>query len=216
MRRLLGMLASQSVAFLALVIALSGGTAYAVGRTVAKNTVVSRSILDGQVKTPDLANGAVTAAKLAPGTLPAAAAPLTQVTQVSQHPWGYGSSTASGTCNPDTTTYVTCQTATISMAQPGQLLLLGTASVHHQTNDSYHARGFCEFNVNGTDQTSTITPVAKDDDDSQSPDTSATAVIGLATVPAGTSTVKLNCNDYYYATYTDVRVTLVALGAPPE
>ncbi|WP_460848929.1 hypothetical protein [Nocardioides ultimimeridianus] len=44
-------LASQSAGLLAVVIALSGGTAYAVGRIAPRNSVVSSSIADGQVKT---------------------------------------------------------------------------------------------------------------------------------------------------------------------
>jgi formylglycine-generating enzyme required for sulfatase activity len=48
---------------LALFVAL-GGVAYAV-TTAPKNSVVSNSITNGQVKSPDLANGAVTSTKLA-------------------------------------------------------------------------------------------------------------------------------------------------------
>lgn len=203
MHRLLRALASQSVGLLALVVALSGGTAYAVGRTVAKNTVVSSSIRNGQVKTPDLAKGAVTTAKLAPGVVPSTTG-------------AYAVSTGDASCNPDTTTYLVCQTGSITLAHPGQLLLLGTVTVHHQTNDAYHALGTCRFDVGGTVLTASQTPVAKDDDDSGNPDTSATTVIGLATTPAGPTTVQLECNDTYYATYPIVRFTMVALdGSAP-
>jgi len=54
---------AQGLAVLALVILISGGTA-AYAATVAKNSVVSRSIKDGQVKTVDLKNGGVTGLKL--------------------------------------------------------------------------------------------------------------------------------------------------------
>ncbi len=60
--RLRNHLRGNVVAYLALFFALSGG-AYAV--TAPKSTVTSKSIKDGQVRKPDLANGAVTAAKLA-------------------------------------------------------------------------------------------------------------------------------------------------------
>ncbi len=49
--------------FIALVVALGTGGAYAA------NTVFSTDIVDGQVKTPDLAAGAVTATKVQPETL---------------------------------------------------------------------------------------------------------------------------------------------------
>jgi hypothetical protein len=55
------------IAVIALVVAMSGG-AYAALRP-AKNSVTSRSIRNGQVKTADLANGAVNSAKVADGSL---------------------------------------------------------------------------------------------------------------------------------------------------
>jgi hypothetical protein len=56
------------IALIALFVAL-GGSAYAV--TAGKNTVKSRSIAKGAVKTSDIANKAVSAAKLKPGAVPA-------------------------------------------------------------------------------------------------------------------------------------------------
>jgi hypothetical protein len=59
---------AQGLAVLALIILISGGTA-AYAATVAKNSVVSRSIKDGQVKTVDLKTGGVTSLKVADDTL---------------------------------------------------------------------------------------------------------------------------------------------------
>lgn len=56
------------IAVLALVVAMSSTAAYA---AVARNSVVSKSIKNGQVKTPDLAAGAVTSAKLRDGNVTA-------------------------------------------------------------------------------------------------------------------------------------------------
>ncbi len=68
--RILGSIArlvrAQWLGLLALVLVLSGGAAYA---AVAKDSVVSKSIKNGQVKTVDLKDGAVTGAKVAPDTL---------------------------------------------------------------------------------------------------------------------------------------------------
>jgi hypothetical protein len=55
------------IATIALFLAL-GGSAYAV--TAGKNTVKSKSIAKGAVKTSDIANKAVTAKKLKPGAVP--------------------------------------------------------------------------------------------------------------------------------------------------
>jgi hypothetical protein len=58
------------LAVLALVVAMSSTAAYAA--VVAKNSVLSRSIKNGEVKTPDLANSGVTSAKIRDGQVAAA------------------------------------------------------------------------------------------------------------------------------------------------
>ena len=63
MGRIINHVRGNLVAYFALVVALTGGTAYAA------NTIGSSDIIDGEVKTPDIANQAVTPAKLAT-TLP--------------------------------------------------------------------------------------------------------------------------------------------------
>ena len=55
---------TQALGLVALLLVLTGGAAYAA--TVAKDSVVSRSIKNGQVKQADLKNGAVSTEKLAP------------------------------------------------------------------------------------------------------------------------------------------------------
>ena len=54
------------IAVLALVVAMSSTAAYA---AVARNSVISRSIKNGEVKTPDLAAGSVTSAKIQDGAV---------------------------------------------------------------------------------------------------------------------------------------------------
>lgn len=70
-QRLINLVRSQSLGLLALLIVLTGGTALAAdaAKTAAKNTVTSKSIKNGQVKTADLAPAAVTGDKLAPGSV---------------------------------------------------------------------------------------------------------------------------------------------------
>ena len=62
-QRLISLLRTQALGLLALMLVLTGGAAYAA--IAAKNSVVSSSIKNGQVKTVDLKNGAVTTPKLA-------------------------------------------------------------------------------------------------------------------------------------------------------
>lgn len=61
-RRLRGYAKDNHLALLCLFLILGGGTAYAAG--LAKNSVKSKQIKDGQVKTADLANNSVISSKL--------------------------------------------------------------------------------------------------------------------------------------------------------
>jgi hypothetical protein len=66
-QRLIHLVRTQFLGLLALLIVLTGGTALAA--TAAKNSVTSKSIKNGQVRTADLAPAAVTGDKLAPGSV---------------------------------------------------------------------------------------------------------------------------------------------------
>lgn len=63
-RKLCSHIRSNAIAYVALFFALAGG-AYAAATTAPANSVNSASIINGQVKTADLANGAVNASKVA-------------------------------------------------------------------------------------------------------------------------------------------------------
>ena len=62
--RVIQLVRTQSLGIVALLLVLTGGAAYAA--TAAKDSVVSRSIKNGQVKMVDLKDGAVSTQKLAP------------------------------------------------------------------------------------------------------------------------------------------------------
>lgn len=64
--RLVHLVRSQFLGMIALALVLTGGAAYA---AAAKNSVTSKSIKDGQVKTVDIAAKAVTGPKIAPGAV---------------------------------------------------------------------------------------------------------------------------------------------------
>jgi hypothetical protein len=62
--KIVQLIRNQGLGLVALLLVLTGGAAYAA--TAAKDSVVSKSIKNGQVKTVDLKDGAVTTPKLAP------------------------------------------------------------------------------------------------------------------------------------------------------
>lgn len=62
-RRLFGLLGRQSIAILALCVAVSGGTAYA-----ASSMWTGANIVDGSLSGADIQNGSITSADLAPGS----------------------------------------------------------------------------------------------------------------------------------------------------
>jgi len=67
MSHIIHLVRTQCLGLLALVLVLTGGAAYAA--SVVKDSVVSRSIKNGQVKTVDLMDGAVTKEKVGDGSL---------------------------------------------------------------------------------------------------------------------------------------------------
>ena len=66
MSRIIHLIKTQGLGLIALMLVLTGGAAYA---AASKDSVVSRSIKDGQVKTRDLKDNAVKSGKLAPDSV---------------------------------------------------------------------------------------------------------------------------------------------------
>lgn len=101
------------VAILALVVAM-GGTSYA-AVTLAKNSVLSKHIKNGEVKTPDLKNGAVTGAKVKDGSLAASDFAAGQVPTGPAGPAGpAGATGATGPAGPTNTVTVIASSAPIA------------------------------------------------------------------------------------------------------
>lgn len=209
-------LGRQSIALVALCVALSGGTAFAVGQTVAKNTVVSKSIRNGQVKAADVGAGAVGSAAVADGSLTGAdvdettlgAVPSAQSAQTAQSAALGGTARGSygSTCTPTNTAYQSCATVTITLGRPGALLLMGEVSLSHRNDNQYLAQGLCRIAVDAV-------VVGGDAWTAKAPDESeaVTSLTRTAPVAGGAHTVTLECKDVYYSRYTHVDLTAVAL-----
>lgn len=216
-------LASQTIALLALCIAVSG-TAYAVAT---KNSVVSSSIKNGQVKTADLgkkavkkralAPGAVNGSKVADGTLTGAdlgestlsEVPSALTAQLGGRSWA----SSGGSCTPmSTVTYTKCSELTIDLPARAQLVLIGQAGISHRNDNQYQAVGYCRYEVNGTSGPST--EVARDAGNLALGWDQYAPLLHTASAPAGQVTIGIWCRDIYYSRFEGVK--FVALAAAPS
>jgi hypothetical protein len=213
-RRIGKALSSQIIAILALCIAVSGGTAYAVA---GHNSVVSSSIKNGQVKTPDLARNAVkqakiaknavTGAKVANGSLTGAdvnestlgTVPSAATAQVGGTAW----MSPRGTCTPPSTSaFSKCTELSFTMPHAGQLVLIGQVGIQHRNDNQYEATGYCRFDVNGTAGVTSY--IARDAGTLSNGWPQLTPMLDTAQVAAGPVTVGIWCEDSYYSKFSDV------------
>ncbi len=216
-------IASQTIAILALCIAVSG-TAYAVAT---KNSVVSSSIKNGQVKTKDLANNAVKPRKLAPGAVSGSKVADGSLTgadidedSLSQVPAaavaglaGQAWESNTGACTPaNTTTYEKCSELTIELPAAARLVLIGQSGISHRVDNQYEAAGYCRFHVNGTP--GSATPVSKNAGNQAAGWDSYTPILDTVAAPAGPVTIGIWCVDNYYSKFANVKFVALSV-APP-
>jgi hypothetical protein len=215
---------SQFIAILALCIAISGGTAYAVA---AHNSVVSSSIRNGQVKAPDLgknsvkrpkiAKNAVTGAKVADGSLTGAdikeSSLGTVPSAVSAQLGGLAWMSPRGACTPPSTTaFMKCTEMTFTMPADGQLALIGQVGIQHRNDNQYQATGVCRFEVNGTAGYSSL--IARNAGTLANGWPQLTPILDTAQVAAGPVTVGIWCEDSYYSKFSDVTFVAQATTTP--
>jgi hypothetical protein len=145
MRRIAARLTyANVVATIALVIAVGGGVAYAA------NTVFSTDIVDGEVKTADIATNAVRSTKIAPKQI--------QSGDVRELDAFFGAAANTGICTADSGAPVECLQTTVDAERPGRLLVNMTSSWHtfslavpaRPGDDPTLVRGRCWLTVDGT------------------------------------------------------------------
>ena len=144
MRRIAARLTyANVVATIALVIAVGGGAAYAA------NTVFSTDIVDGEVKTADIATNAVRSTKIAPKQI--------QSGDVRELDAFFEAAANTGICTADSGAPVNCVETTVDTERPGRLLVNMTSSWHtfslavpaRPGDDPTLVRGRCGLTVDG-------------------------------------------------------------------
>jgi hypothetical protein len=181
--------------WISLLLIMSGGTAYALGGS---NTVFSDDIVDGQVRSADIANDntpyAIKGRDVANDSLTGADIDESTLGQVpdalTATVGGLGRSAAGGGCDPFDTTFLTCATVQMTLPAPSRVLLIGRvrAIVDDGQTVGY---GSCNLGTNfsGTIAGSSVEIFTDDHTLAQVPLMIVTPVIGADTVSFG-----VNCN----------------------
>ena len=210
----------QSIALVALCLAVSSGTAYAVA---AQNSVVSSSIKDGNVRNADLARDAVTGAKVADGKLKGAdfaggSVTAAQVDESSLGPvpvatqGGLGRISTLSACNPEGAAPTPCGDVVVPMPSAGRLLVTGSLAFRNDGGTG-PADGVCLVAIDGTPAGET--EMVLQSGDTAGRPTTAPVLHLTSKLDPGSHTVALRCTETT-ATGTvrlaDVRLTAVALG----
>jgi hypothetical protein len=185
----------ERLVWICLVIILSGGTAYALD---GKNTVFSDDIVNGQVRSSDVANdgtgfglrggdvsnNSLTGSDINESTLGQVPDALTATVG------GIGRSTALNGCNPDSATLITCAVVNMTLPAPSRVLLIGRvrAIVDNGQTSGY---GSCDLGTNfsGPITGSSVEIFTNDTTLAQVPLMIVTPVIGPDSVSFG-----IDCN----------------------
>ena len=210
------------VGYVALFFTLSLGTAWALER----DSVRSKHIKNGQVRAADVAddttphaltgldikNDSMGGQDIDESTLGQVPSALT----ATQGGRGRSSGVFVVSCDPESNTFVSCRTVSITLSAPARVLVLGNAILEDETGDVDSGRGGCQLGVAGfgsipNSATSGIVKASGSDRDEE-----PIIVMGVTGVlPAGTHTVGIDCNQTTPGAvfFTSAQVTAVALSA---
>jgi hypothetical protein len=142
----------ERLVWICLVIILSGGTAYALD---GKNTVFSDDIVNGQVRSSDVANDstgfALRGADVANNSLTGSDIKESTLGQVpdalSATVGGVGRSTSLNGCNPDDASLITCAVVNMTLPAPSRVLLIGRVRAIVDNGQSV-GYGSCDLGTN--------------------------------------------------------------------
>ena len=185
----------ERFAWICLLLILSGGTAYALD---GKNTVFTDDIVNGEVRSADVANDttpfALRGVDIANDSLSGADIKESTLRQVpdalSATVGGIGRSTSLGGCNPDDANLITCATVSMTLPTASRVLLIGRvrAIVDNGQTQGY---GSCDLGTNfsGPITGSAVEIYTTQNTLQQVPLMIVTPVIGAASVSFG-----IDCN----------------------
>ena len=186
-----------------------GGTAVA----LKANSVGSRQIKNDSIKGRDVGNGKLKGKDLAVATL---GAREIQEAAFDLDPF-VAMESSSSSCDPESTTFVTCESVMLGTQEPSQALLIAGGGQHGPAG----SRGTCKFQVNGSTELLGSAPPSFGDP-SVTRDFLNTNGIALTAVtdrfsplPVGSNTFKLLCNETSGDVAFDTTLSVITLGGTP-
>lgn len=134
---------------------------------------------------------------------------------------GLGRYGFSGSCDPESATFVPCSTVSVTLASPARLLVIGTARASHEGDTADRGLGACRIGTTSGPISASTTAIYVADDEEESEFTAydAEGVTTFAVTdvfPGGTHTVGIDCNQNETIgaiDYGQARVVAVALSA---
>jgi hypothetical protein len=185
----------ERLVWVVLLVIMSGGTAYALN---GKNTVFSDDIVNGQVRSADVANDttpyALSGIDVKNDSLTGADIDESTLGQVpnalSATIGGMGRSTTLQGCDPFDATFLTCATVSMTLPAPSRVLLVGRVRAIVDSGQTV-GYGSCNFGTNfsGTIPTSQVEIFTNNTTLAQVPMMIVTPLIGADSVSFG-----INCN----------------------
>jgi len=207
----------ERFAWICLVVVLFGGTAYALD---GKNTVFTDDIVNGEVRSGDVANDttpyALKGVDIANDSLTGSDVNESTLGQVpnalTATEGGLGRSVSGGGCDPNSTDPVTCASVQMTLLAPARVLLIGRVRAIADNGQTV-GYGSCDLGTNfsGPVSGSTVEIFTNSTTLAQVPLMIVTPVIGADTVAFG-----IDCNQEAIAggiRYDFVSLTAVALSA---
>ena len=197
----------QHLALLALFLVLTGGTAYAL---TGSNTVFSDDIVNGHVRTADVANDNTAAAlrgvDIANGSLTGTDVANDSVggQQINESTLGTVPSAAqggtgrygfTGSCDPESAgIYLDCSSVSVPLSAPGRVLIIGQVMASPDDGGSW-GMGVCRLEVDGAPIEASATKFWWDKGDPGSGFENATLTAVSSVLPAGGRFVGIECHE---------------------
>jgi hypothetical protein len=181
---------------------------------VQDGTIAGADVADGTIGEVDIADGTITGIDVGPDALSGFDIIESTLGEVpSARQGGLGRYGYSGSCDPESLTYVACSTVEITLPRAGRVLVIGTVEASTEV-DSDRAYGTCRIGTSSGAVSASVERFGFDDGGDVVSDVERMTVIAVTdAMPAGTHWVRVECNQGGIGAieYPQARTVAVAL-----